>query len=162
MDKTADLEQPPQDHARNSGQTPLPVTAQPTSGANDSNYHAIQARNIIELELADCQAIGRERQSILRSALQLVSSVAENEPGHSGSIPENPRPTDPAITIPEAPPRELLFMLLGDIYLPFLPFKRLLTRRRLFRCRANSVARSYTAEDLRADGHDPAPSRSER
>ncbi|PLB44949.1 hypothetical protein P170DRAFT_450012 [Aspergillus steynii IBT 23096] len=98
--------------AHNSGQRPRTAAVRSTPGANGSNYHALQAKNIIELELDDCQLISRERQSILRSALQVVSSVAESEPYQSGNAIEHPRPTDPTVTIPEEPPRELLFMLL--------------------------------------------------
>lgn len=56
--------------------------------------------------------MNRGRQSILRSALQFVNQIAESEPQHSDEIIEEFQPNDPALSIPDAPPRELLFMLL--------------------------------------------------
>ncbi|EHA19714.1 hypothetical protein ASPNIDRAFT_179724 [Aspergillus niger ATCC 1015] len=88
------------------------TTAQSTPSVEGPNYHAIQAKNIIQLELNDSRHINRGRQSILRSALQLVNRIAESEPQHPDEIIEEPQPSDPALTIPDAPPRELLFMLL--------------------------------------------------
>ncbi|RAQ78479.1 hypothetical protein COH21_011994 [Aspergillus flavus] len=89
------------------------ATTRPVLSADGSKYHAIQARNIIQLELDDCRCISRERQSILRSALQMVSRVAESDPLCSAtSVEEEPWPIDPDIAVPESPPRELLFMLL--------------------------------------------------
>ncbi|GKZ57721.1 hypothetical protein AnigIFM49718_003055 [Aspergillus niger] len=92
------------------------TTAQSTPSVEGPNYHAIQAKNIIQLELNDSRHINRGRQSILRSALQLVNRIAESEPQHPDEIIEEPQPTDPALTIPDAPPRELLFMLLKAIF----------------------------------------------
>lgn len=93
------------------------ATTRSTLGTNGSKYHAIQARNIIQLELDDCRCITRERQHILRSALQLVSRIAgSDDPLYSATtIEDEPGPTDPGIAIPEKPPRELLFMLLRGI-----------------------------------------------
>ncbi|KAI2848394.1 transcriptional regulator family: Fungal Specific TF [Aspergillus niger] len=88
------------------------TTAQSTPSVEGPNYHAIQAKNIIQLELNDSRHINRGRQSILRSALQLVNRIAESEPQHPDEIIEEPQPSDTALTIPDAPPRELLFMLL--------------------------------------------------
>ncbi|KAI2820013.1 transcriptional regulator family: Fungal Specific TF [Aspergillus niger] len=88
------------------------TTAQSTPSVEGPNYHAIQAKNIIQLELNDSRHVNRGRQSILRSALQLVNRIAESEPQHPDEIIEEPQPSDPALTIPDAPPRELLFMLL--------------------------------------------------
>ncbi|KAL4868691.1 hypothetical protein BDV12DRAFT_169235 [Aspergillus spectabilis] len=85
-----------------------------TSGADDSNYHAIQAKNVIQLELDDSRSISRERQCILKSALELVSEIARSEHRHSDLLVEDEPLLEegPAIVIPDAPPRELLFMLL--------------------------------------------------
>lgn len=89
------------------------ATTRSVLGADGSKYHAIQARNIIQLELDDSRCISRERRSILRSALQLVSRVAESDPLYSATTVEDESfPTDPDIAIPGSPPRELLFMLL--------------------------------------------------
>ncbi|KAL4893370.1 hypothetical protein BDV59DRAFT_178104 [Aspergillus ambiguus] len=89
------------------------ATTRSVLSADGSKHHAIQARNIIQLELDDSRCISRERQSILRSALQLVSRVAENDPLYSATtVEEEPWPTDSDIALPGSPPRELLFMLL--------------------------------------------------
>ncbi|KAL2822107.1 hypothetical protein BJX63DRAFT_417869 [Aspergillus granulosus] len=86
------------------------MTAAWTPNADGSNCHAIQAKNIIQLELDDSRYISRERQSILTSALQLVSEIAESGPVHS--LDEEPIDIQPDVPIPKVPPRELLFMLL--------------------------------------------------
>ncbi|OJJ64671.1 hypothetical protein ASPSYDRAFT_75230 [Aspergillus sydowii CBS 593.65] len=88
------------------------TTPNSTTDADDSNYHAIQAKDIIQLELDDSRYISRERQIILRSALQLVNEIAEKERPQSGTFMEDGSPEAPTIPIPEVPPRELLFMLL--------------------------------------------------
>ncbi|PYI09394.1 hypothetical protein BO78DRAFT_308323 [Aspergillus sclerotiicarbonarius CBS 121057] len=90
-----------------------PDSATPGTDAGGSNYHAIQARSVIELELGDCRHISKEQQSILNSALQLVSELAEKEPVESeGCLGGNGLIGDPSVTVPESPPPELLFMLL--------------------------------------------------
>ncbi len=91
------------------------TTPNSTTDADDSNYHAIQAKDIIQLELDDSRYISRERQIILRSALQLVNEIAEKERPQSGTFMEDGSPEAPTIPIPEVPPRELLFMLLRGI-----------------------------------------------
>ncbi|KAL5341132.1 hypothetical protein BJX70DRAFT_75611 [Aspergillus crustosus] len=90
------------------------LEAKSTSDADDSNYHAIQAQNVIRLVLDDSRFISRERQHILKSALRLVTDIATSERRHfdllavDEPLPEEESPID----IPDAPPRELLFMLL--------------------------------------------------
>ncbi|KAL3486507.1 hypothetical protein BJX62DRAFT_215192 [Aspergillus germanicus] len=81
-----------------------------TPNADGSNCHAIQAKNIIQLELDDSRFISRERQSILTNALQLVGKIAESEIVHA--LDEVPHHLEPDVPIPASPPRELLFMLL--------------------------------------------------
>ncbi|KAL4800761.1 hypothetical protein BDV19DRAFT_375440 [Aspergillus venezuelensis] len=80
--------------------------------ADDSNYHAIQAKSIIQLELDDSRFITIGRTSILRSALQLVSEIAEKERHQSALFAEGEPPVEPDVTAPSPPPREMLFMLL--------------------------------------------------
>ncbi|KAL3474797.1 hypothetical protein BJX99DRAFT_230995 [Aspergillus californicus] len=91
-----------------------PATNTPwTASADGSNYHAIQAKNIIELELDDSRYINRDRQALLKSALQLVNRLADSEPRcFDADLPDGPAPAESAIITPESPPRELLFMLL--------------------------------------------------
>lgn len=96
-------------------EVPPSGAAPSTASAVGSNYHAIQAKNVIQLELGDSSSISRERQSILKDALQLVSSIAETVPRDADA--EELYPSDPAITVPDTPPRELLFMLLRGIRL---------------------------------------------
>ncbi|CAG7987325.1 unnamed protein product [Penicillium salamii] len=96
-----------------------PAVRSPTPGAmsassNDgSNYHATQAKSVIQIDLHNPQHISRERQSLLKSALQLVSSIAESEPRHNAtSVREESRPLVSDHIIPQRPSRELLYMLL--------------------------------------------------
>ncbi|RAK97342.1 transcription factor domain-containing protein [Aspergillus ibericus CBS 121593] len=85
----------------------------PGTDAGGSNYHAIQAKSVIELELGDCRHISKEQQSILNSALQLVSQLAEKEPVEAeGCLGADGFTEDPTLSVPESPPPELLFMLL--------------------------------------------------
>lgn len=102
----------PNDQVLDSRERSLTTPTHSTPSVEGPNYHAIQAKNIIQLELNDSRHVDRGRQSILRSALQLVSQIAESEPQHSDEIMEEFQPNDPALSIPDAPPRELLFMLL--------------------------------------------------
>ncbi|KAL2834700.1 hypothetical protein BJY01DRAFT_224144 [Aspergillus pseudoustus] len=81
-----------------------------TPNADGSNCHAIQAKNIIQLELDDSRFISCERQSILTNALQLVSKIAESKTVHT--LDDEPRHIELDVPIPATPPRELLFMLL--------------------------------------------------
>ncbi|CBF75762.1 transcription factor domain-containing protein [Aspergillus nidulans FGSC A4] len=83
-----------------------------TEGDNTSNYHAIQAKNVIQLELDDSRSgLSQERQSILRSALQLVTDIAASERHQGDALAEN-ESLDDGLAVPESPPREMLFMLL--------------------------------------------------
>ncbi|KAL4738757.1 hypothetical protein BDV11DRAFT_205717 [Aspergillus similis] len=88
------------------------VTTPSTEGDNASNYHAIQAKNVIQLELDDSRSgISQERQSILKSALQLVTEIAASERHQGDAVAEN-ESFDDGLAVPESPPREMLFMLL--------------------------------------------------
>ncbi|RAK75313.1 Zn(II)2Cys6 transcription factor [Aspergillus fijiensis CBS 313.89] len=81
-----------------------------TTSDEGSNYHAIQAKNIIQIDLQNPRFISREQQSILKSALELVSTMASHQP--PTALEEGSHLHDPPGTIPKVPPRELLFMLL--------------------------------------------------
>lgn len=84
-----------------------------TTSDEGSNYHAIQAKNIIQIDLQNPRFISREQQSILKSALELVSTMASHQP--PTALEEGSHLHDPPGTIPKVPPRELLFMLLPGI-----------------------------------------------
>ncbi|RDW94176.1 Zn(II)2Cys6 transcription factor [Aspergillus mulundensis] len=86
-----------------------PIATPSTEGDNASNYHAIQAKNIIQLELDDSR-FSQERQAILRSALQLVTKIAASERHQADMVAEDL--SDDGLDVPESPPREMLFMLL--------------------------------------------------
>ncbi|KAL4784428.1 hypothetical protein BJX76DRAFT_219752 [Aspergillus varians] len=108
-ESVADLEQAPRQIPRDrSPATP----SHSITGADDSNYHAIQAKNIIQLELDDSRFISRERQAILRSALELVSKIADNGRRQADVLTGDEPPEESIGSFPEGPPRELLFMLL--------------------------------------------------
>ncbi|PYH49003.1 transcription factor domain-containing protein [Aspergillus saccharolyticus JOP 1030-1] len=80
-------------------------------GTDSSNYHAAQARSIIEVELDDCRHIILEQQSALRAALDLVSRIADSERVGSNAPAEDGFSVDSSVGIPDAPPLELIFML---------------------------------------------------
>ncbi|OJK02977.1 hypothetical protein ASPACDRAFT_40293 [Aspergillus aculeatus ATCC 16872] len=82
------------------------------AGTDSSNYHAVQARSIIEVVLDDCRHISHEQQSVLKAALDLVSQMADSVPVESTTSAEEGFSVDPSIAVPEAPPQELIFMLL--------------------------------------------------
>ncbi|GKZ35787.1 hypothetical protein AbraIFM66950_006582 [Aspergillus brasiliensis] len=102
----------PDDQGHDSRESSPTTTANSTSSVEGPNYHANQAKNIIQLELNDSRHSRRGRQSILRSALQLVSRIADSEPQNPDEIIEESQPSYSALMIPAAPPRELLFMLI--------------------------------------------------
>ncbi|OJJ33537.1 hypothetical protein ASPWEDRAFT_114522 [Aspergillus wentii DTO 134E9] len=92
--------------------SPIPAALSTTSDGG-SNYHALQAKGVIQIDLHNPSCIGRERQALLKSALHLVSSIAETGPHHSEiAMEEESHPQNYALTVPETPSRELLFMLL--------------------------------------------------
>ncbi|KAL6236203.1 hypothetical protein BDW75DRAFT_229656 [Aspergillus navahoensis] len=88
------------------------TTTPSTEGGNASNYHAIQAKNVIQLELGNSRSgLSQERQSIMKSALQLVTKIASSERHQADAITEG-ESFDDELAAPEAPPRDMLFMLL--------------------------------------------------
>ncbi|RDW76313.1 uncharacterized protein DSM5745_06305 [Aspergillus mulundensis] len=100
-------------HASNAeGRSPSP--AAPSTPSDDgSDYLAIQARKVIQIDLHNPRSVSRERQALLKSALQLVGSIADSEPRHGFPGVEGEfRPSGSPWPVLQAPPRELLFMLL--------------------------------------------------
>ncbi|KAJ5087373.1 hypothetical protein N7456_010989 [Penicillium angulare] len=91
------------------GLTPAALSTRSDDG---SNYHAIQARNIIEIDIRN-PSISLERQSLLKFALQLVNDNATSSP-RPDDLPaeEEYRPQNNSLAVPDKPSRELLFMLL--------------------------------------------------
>ncbi|KAL4747374.1 hypothetical protein BDW72DRAFT_206528 [Aspergillus terricola var. indicus] len=87
------------------------MTTPSTEGDNASNYHAIQAKNVIQLELDDSRSgLSQERQLILKSALQLVTEIAASERRQGDAVTEDESLDGFAVL--DSPPREMLFMLL--------------------------------------------------
>ena len=83
-------------------------------GPDDSTHHAKKARAIIQNELEGTENISRERWTTLRSALSVVDRMSK---GDRSSEPDKDLPPevasqDPDIVVPNAPPTELLYMLL--------------------------------------------------
>ena len=134
-----DLEQPSrpeQTHTDVPAQAPRETSpasdACSAADADESNYHAIQAKSIIQLELDDSRFITIGRTSILRSALQLVSDIAEKERHQSALFAEGEPPVEPDVTVPDSPPREMLFMLLRGTETCFSHSNTQLTKHRTF------------------------------
>lgn len=106
----------PGNYVRNQAETSLTPEGPSTSSDGGSNYHAIQAKSVIQIDLHNPCDISREQQSLLKSALQLVNSIAASESSNSVTAPEEePLLQDPASIYPESPSHELLFMLLPGI-----------------------------------------------
>ena len=104
------------DHDTNPTEAFLTPGSPSVTSHDGSNYHAIQAKSVIQIDLHNPYYINRERQSLLKSALQLVNRIAASEPDHNAAaMEEEPRLQDSALTLPEAPSHELLFMLLSGI-----------------------------------------------
>ncbi|PYH86714.1 hypothetical protein BO82DRAFT_271971 [Aspergillus uvarum CBS 121591] len=85
-------------------------TASSITTDEESNYHAIHAKGVIQIDLQNHQAISIEQQALLKSALQLTSSIAGSQA--VSAIEEESSEPDSSSPVPETPPRELLFMLL--------------------------------------------------
>lgn len=80
-----------------------------------SNHHAMRARSVIQLELGDSRHTSQKQQTVLKAALQLVKQVGgfeEKQPGESVENKTMDTITEEPATVPEAPPSELLLMLL--------------------------------------------------
>jgi hypothetical protein len=85
----------------------------------ESTHHAEQARSVIQGELDGNHWMDRERQSILRSALEFVSSMMQARASNPHEfVPEVPRDhQDTNVFISPSP--ELLYMLLQGNNIPF-------------------------------------------
>lgn len=96
------LEKSPEGHVR-------------SAGIDCSNHHAMRARSVIQLELVDSRHTSQKQQVVLKAALQLVNQIGgceEKQPDENVGIETTViTAEDPAI-IPDAPPAELLLMLL--------------------------------------------------
>ncbi|KAJ5341707.1 hypothetical protein N7541_010831 [Penicillium brevicompactum] len=100
-------------YGRNQADTSLTPEGPSTTSDGGSNYHAIQAKSVIQIDLHNPCDISREQQSLLKSALQLVNSIADSESNNSvTALEEETSLQDSASICPESPSRELLFMLL--------------------------------------------------
>ncbi|CAG8149530.1 unnamed protein product [Penicillium salamii] len=101
------------EHSQSHKERPTTPTAGSTTSDKGSNYHAIQAKNIIQIDLQNSLHFSRERQSLLKSALELVSSISDSQHLHMvAAMEEESRSQDPPCPIPDSPPRELIFLLL--------------------------------------------------
>lgn len=88
-------------------------------GPDDSTHHAKYAKAIIQNELDGSENLSRERWATLRTALSFVDKMTKGDSSsESGKdLPSQLPNHDPGIGIPDAPPPELLYMLLtGNIY----------------------------------------------
>ncbi|KAL4882659.1 hypothetical protein BJY04DRAFT_217152 [Aspergillus karnatakaensis] len=102
-------------HAPDRSRRSSPTLTESTSGADEANYHAIQAKNIIQIELGDSRITSNKMQSILKSALELVNGIATSEHRHADLLHEEETfEQELALSIPDVPPREMLFMLFRD------------------------------------------------
>ncbi|KAJ5775471.1 transcriptional regulator family: Fungal Specific TF [Penicillium nucicola] len=109
------LKKPRLDAASTIGASRSPCGTRPiTLTPEDSTHHAEQARAVIQGELDGNQSMDRERQWILRSALDFVSSMTQARASKSDeTIPEVSRGHQNVTElIPPSP--ELLYMLLQE------------------------------------------------
>lgn len=99
-----------------------PTATTPASGVDteSSNHPAIQARNILQLELGTSRSKGHERESILKSALQLVSSIADSHPPPDTITGNQSYSEQLPTAIPDSPPPEMLYMALQCGFSEFL------------------------------------------
>lgn len=75
----------------------------------------MRARSVIQLELGDSRHTSQKQQTVLKAALQLVNQIGgceEKQPGESVGNDTTDIATEEPATVPEAPPAELLLMLL--------------------------------------------------
>lgn len=103
------------DHAISAKESPnSPLSNCPVVTPDESAHHAEHARVIIQSELDGNERMNRERQAILRSALDFVNSMARGADSASddASTFDEPRSVCPDIPEPIEPTPELLYMLL--------------------------------------------------
>lgn len=93
----------------------LEERAESDDGTDCSNHHAIRARSVIQLELGDSRHTSQKQQTVLRAALQLVNQIGrceKKQPGENIGNETTDATTEESVTVPGAPPSELLLMLL--------------------------------------------------
>ncbi|KAJ5379996.1 uncharacterized protein N7496_002424 [Penicillium cataractarum] len=103
------------DHVVSAKETPKsPLSNCPVVTPDESTHHAEHARVIIQSELDGNERMNRERQAILKSALEFVNSMARGADSPSDEAPTFDVPHDDCPDIPESiePTPELLYMLL--------------------------------------------------
>jgi len=86
-----------------------------STGTDCSNHHAMRARSVIQLELVDSRHASQKQQIVLKSALQLVNQIGgcgEKQPAENVGNETTVIPTEDPAIVPDAPPAELLLMLL--------------------------------------------------
>jgi hypothetical protein len=91
-----------------------PLSSCPVVTPDESTHHAEQARVIIQSELDGNERMNRERQAILKSALEFVNSMARGANSGPDEAPTFDVPHGECANIPESiePSPELLYMLL--------------------------------------------------
>lgn len=99
-------------HNRINIETPPATTPASVADTDGSNHPAIQARSILQLELGTSRSKGHERESILRSALQLVSSIADSHPPPDTITGNQSYSEHLPVAVPDSPPPEMLYMAL--------------------------------------------------
>ncbi|CEO59928.1 hypothetical protein PMG11_04578 [Penicillium brasilianum] len=105
------------DHAISAKESPnSPLSNCPVVTPDESAHHAEHARVIIQSELDGNERMNRERQAILRSALDFVNSMARGADSASDEASTFDEPRGVCPDIPESiePTPELLYMLLRD------------------------------------------------
>ncbi|KAF3388720.1 hypothetical protein F1880_004340 [Penicillium rolfsii] len=106
-----------QDHIGSGRETPKsPLSNCPVVTSDESTHHAEQARVIIQCELEGNERMNRERQAILKSALEFVNSIAQGTDSTSDDdlaleIPQGDCPGTPESIEPTP---ELLYMLIRE------------------------------------------------
>ncbi|KAI9035338.1 Zn(II)2Cys6 transcription factor [Aspergillus affinis] len=97
-------------------------------GPDDSTHHAKKAKAIIQNELDGSENISRERWITLRSALSVVDRMTKGDINAESEkdLPPEVTSQDPEIVVPNAPPTELLYMLLREPTVTEVPGNRLI------------------------------------
>lgn len=109
------------DHAALAKETSKsPLSSCPVVTPDEPTHHAEQARVIIQSELDGNERMNRERQAILKSALEFVNSMARGADSTSDEAPTIDVPPGECTDIPDSvePSPELLYMLLRGILTP--------------------------------------------
>lgn len=114
------------DHIVSAKETPKsPLSNCPAVTPDESTHHAEHARVIIQSELDGNERMNRERQAILKSALEFVNSMARGADSPSDEAPTFDVPHDDCPDIPESiePTPELMYMLLRGTVIQAFPYQ---------------------------------------